>query len=189
MIKKLFLQKSSNLFAENRLLKMGFVCVLAITIINWYDNKSARDEIRTLIIPAGSGGNIEIGYGTASNDYLINMARLIIHLSGDYTASTARTQFEELLKLFAPETMGEAQKRFMDEAKEIERFSSVASTVYWAGDNAMQVTANTITVRAVKVRYINGNAVRSENMKYKIAYVIRAGRFYILSFEEALENA
>lgn len=184
----LFKQRSSNLFTENKLLKLGFIVVLAITMLNWYGVKSARDDVRTIILAPGSGGHLEVGNASASNDYLISMARYIIHLNGDYTASSARVQFEELLKLFAPEAYGEAVKRYMDEAKEIERFATVASNTYWA-DDAVTFQANTIQVRAVKVRYINGNAVRSEGMRYKISYEIRAGRFYVVAFEEAPEHA
>src|SRR3972149_5195863 len=109
MKSEIFLQKSSNLFAQNRLLKF-IVLVIGIAVIyNTWMIRQALNTHRTIIVPPVINQEIEFQGERASENYLRQMIRYAMTLAVNNSPATARHQFEELLTLYAPESFPDAQ--------------------------------------------------------------------------------
>lgn len=178
---ELFKQQTSNLFAENRLLKFGFVVLLMISGYNATAIRNVQKDVRTVIVPVGASGTLEVAGASASDDYLLSMARYVTNMVGNYTATSARDQFEELLKLFAPETYGEARDHFMSLADKIEKYPTIASMMVWEGKTALKAADGVMQIGTQKHRLVEGKTTKTDRVVYEIRYEIRNGRFYILS--------
>ncbi len=176
-----FKQRSSNLFAENRLLKFGFLMLLAISAYNATAISNVNKNQRTIIVPVGAAGKLEVTGDTASDDYLRWMARYMINLVGNYTAPNVRNQFEELTKLYAPEVYNEAHDYFMSLADQIEKYPTVASMVVWIGNDALKTTKGVMYVTTDRHRIVDGVTTRVDRVVYEVRYEIRSGQFVVLS--------
>ncbi|MEJ2743455.1 MAG: TraE/TraK family type IV conjugative transfer system protein [Gammaproteobacteria bacterium] len=185
---KLYQQKSANLFAENRLLKFGFVTTLVMSLSNWHAINRAVDTQRVVLMPVPARGSLWITGTEASADYLRHMARHITNMMGNYTASTARRQFEELLPFYAPESYAAAKTGFESLADQIERYPTVSSRMVWVGDAPLTVDQQTLTVRVKKERLVNGDVTRSDDKTWVIRYRIEDGLFQIIALEETEGN-
>ena len=186
MIIKNFLDGRSNLFAENRLLKAGFVVLLVMQVLSWSQLRTLASQQRETLIPLTYAGPMQISVSSAGDEYLLGMTRHVLDLVGNYTAATARKQFSELLRLFPPETYGEAEGNFKRLADMIERYSTVASRVTMVGDP--KTDGSTIVVQAIKERLVNGVPTTHIETRFQITYAIRNGRFWVLSIDEAEKN-
>jgi conjugal transfer pilus assembly protein TraE len=122
----IFVQKTSNLFVENRLLKFVIV-VLALAVIfnSFMVYRSVRYQ-RVVLIPPKMTGTVEFVQGKPTDTYLKDMTRRIVNLAGTYSPPTARAQFEELLFYYAPESYPQASKAWYSLASRVEE-SQVSS--------------------------------------------------------------
>jgi len=183
-----FKQQTSNLFAENRLLKIGFLILLIISGYNATALSGVGKNMRTVIVPIGAAGHLEVTGDTASDDYLLHMARYITGLIGNYSAPNARVQFQELLKLYAPEKLGEANDYFMNLADKIEKYPTVASMVLWDGKDALKTPKDMLQITTTRHRIVEGVTTEVDHVVYEVKYELRNGRFVILSINAADEK-
>lgn len=184
----IFKQKTSNLFAENKLLKFALIVLVIITLVNWTAVHTAMNSTKTVIVPIGAQGVLEVSNDSASDDYMRAMARYITNLLGTYTASTARDQFEELLPLFAPEKYSDAKQQFDELADRIEQYPNITSVMHWSGHEPLRRIEDKLLISAQKSRLVNGKTARTEQADYEIQYAIRSGRFYILNIKETINE-
>jgi len=187
---EIFQQRSSNLFAENRLLKFGLLTLIVISIMNWTAMQKAIDSTRTVIYPVGMSTGCQYWANGGSDECLRAMARYVTNQVGNYTASGARQQFEELLVLFAPESHSNAREYFDKLAAKIERYPNVSSRMVWSGNNALKkVGDDKLVIKAQKARLVNGDTSRTETVTYEIKYEIRDARFWVLHVKEMADES
>lgn len=184
MLKAQFLSMLDALQARNRLLTAAFLILLALNIVNTISLQRARTLTQTVIVPIGGGQGMSVGHGKASDEYLRHMARYVTQMVGNYTASTARPQLQELLAIFAPEVVGKAQGEFEKMALQIERFPSIASVMRWQGEQALRVKPGLLQVAAAKDRLVNGSVSATTALHYCIEYRIDESRFWVLGLKE-----
>ena len=104
----IYLQKTSNLFVENRLLKFVIVVMaLAVAFNSLLVYRAVRYQ-RVVLIPPQMTGTVEFVQGRPTDAYIRDISRRIVSLAATYSPPTARTQFEELLVHYAPESYPEA---------------------------------------------------------------------------------
>jgi len=85
-----FLQKASNLFVENRLLKFA-VGVMAIAVsFNSFMTYRAVKYQRTILIPPAMTGTVEFVQGKPSESYIKDISRRIVNLATSYAGKTDR---------------------------------------------------------------------------------------------------
>ena len=175
-----YLQASSNVFEENKILKFGFSVLLILTLINWYSIEDIRKEEKIIIVPPGATGDLWITSEEVSDDYIISMARYILKMTGDYTVNTARSQFNDLLRLFMSSHYGKAKNNFDLLAEDIEKFRSAAQHIEFNEKDIQHDRANKqIKTPVTRLRYINGVNSGSETSTVMIEYSIDAGKFFI----------
>ena len=97
-----YVQGSSNLFEENRLLKFAIVGLFGITAVLGAVIYSSDQKQRTLVVPFGAGGDLYVTGSKPSAAYIRTITRNIVALAGTYSAYSADRQFQELLSIVHP---------------------------------------------------------------------------------------
>jgi len=186
----IFKQKAANVYAENKLLKLAFTALLLMSIFNFMAIKDAMNSTRTVILPVGAQGDLWVSANNASDTYIRQVSRYITFMLGNYTASSARAQFEELLIMFSPGTFAGYKTALEKLADDIERFPTISSKVTWVGRTPVLVNENRtkVTVRAVKDRLVNGEIARSTEVDIVITFYFEDGRLWIKDIEEVTVN-
>lgn len=179
-----FLQPSSNVFAENRLLKLAFGALIVITLYNGYTVSNLKDTVRTEILPPYSEKRWTISGSDANDEYLADMARYVAQSLGTWNPASVRIQLNELLKLFHPEAYPKYRDRFTRIADQAERYASVSFALQWDPGQPIVRKENTLSIHAVR-RRITGDAIsRTEPIEFLIHFVIESGRFWIMDIDE-----
>ena len=97
-----YLQGSSNLFEENRLLKFAIVGLFGVTSMLGAVVYTSNQNQRTVVVPFGAGGDLYVTGSTPSAGYIRTITRNIVALAGTYSSYAADRQFQELLSLVHP---------------------------------------------------------------------------------------
>jgi conjugal transfer pilus assembly protein TraE len=181
----LFVQKASNLFVENRLIKFVIV-ILALTVaFNSLMVFRAIKYQRVVLIPPKMTGTIEFVQGKPSDAYIRDISRKIVSLASTYSPPTARAQFEELLPFYAPESYPEASKAWYSLASRVEE-SQVSSVFYL---ERIKLKESSIEIFGNLKQYAGNTPIENTGRTYLIDYRVQDGRFFVVSFQELLTPA
>jgi len=176
----IFLQKTSNLFVENRLLKFVVVVMAVAVTFNSLLVYRAVKYQRTVLIPPTMTGTVEFVQGKPTDEYTRDLCRRIVNLAATYSPPTARSQFEELLAYYAPEVYPQASKTWYSLAGRVEE--SLVSSVFYL--EKITLGENTIEAFGNLSQFAGDTPLATTSKTYLIEYQVRDGRFYLLSFEE-----
>ncbi|MHB8788462.1 MAG: type IV conjugative transfer system protein TraE [Desulfobulbaceae bacterium] len=180
----IYLQKASNLFVENRLLKSVIVVMaLAVAFNSLLVYRAVRYQ-RVVLIPPQMTGTVEFVQGRPTDTYIRDMSKRIVSLAATYSPPTARAQFEELLAHYAPESYPEASRTWYSLAGRVEE-SQVSSVFY---PEKISVSENAIEVFGKLTQFAGDTKLAETSRTYLIDYQVRDGRFYILAFKEKSET-
>ena len=177
---KLFLQKTSNLFVENRLLKSVIVILSLAVIFNSFMGYRAVKYQRVVLIPPKMTGTVEFVQGKPTDNYIRDISRRLINLAVTYSPPTARAQFEDLLSYFAPESYPKASKQWYSLASRIE--TSQVSSVFYL--ESIKTLENRIEIFGNMKQLAGDTLLENTSKTYLIDYRLQDGRFYIVSFRE-----
>lgn len=184
-----YMQQASNVFAENRLLKIGFGVLLLMTVINSVIMFQLKDRQQTHIVPVGGQGNFVLAGNTASDDYLKAMAQYIVLMQGNVSPATAKQQFSELLSLYHPSVYGEAREHYKALSQRLEHYKSISYAVSIQGKQPVLLKPGEIQVSALRKRIVSKQITHQEPLVYHIHYQIEQGRFWIKQVEEEVHDA
>jgi len=176
----IFVQKTSNLFVENRLLKF-IIVVLSLTVIfnSFMVYRSVKYQ-RVVLIPPKMTGTVEFVQGKPTDSYTKDLSRRIVNLAATYSPPTARSQFEELLSYFAPESYPQASKAWYSLASRVEE-SQVSSVFYL---ETIKLGEKFIEVFGNLKQFAGDTLLENTSKTYLIDFRLQDGRFYIVSFKE-----
>jgi conjugal transfer pilus assembly protein TraE len=174
-----YVQGASNLFEENRLLKLAVVGLFGITAVLGMAIYTSDQNTRTVVVPFGAGGDLYVTGNKPSEAYLRMITRNVVSLSGTYSAYSADRQFQELLSIVHPSSyngLRDSLNRLLDELADN---STLSIATYIRPDQPVTWTDREILVPVEKVRVIGG-VIR----KLRIRYVIDNGRFWLTALTE-----
>lgn len=189
MIDKVFVQKSSNVFAENRILKFGFICVVIWSGVLYVKLEEATDGKTIQVMPFCGPGTYDMSGSAASDQYLREMTKLIVSLIGNINAGNARNNYSEVLPHFVAESYPRYQNLFNKLASDIERFPNIGYKVDINEGAPLKIEGNTISVEISKSRIVGSEVKPSEQVIYEIVYRMTHGRFQIVDINEIVKNA
>lgn len=182
-----FVQKSSNIMAENRLLKF-VVVILAVSIVYLGTMiRYAMDSQRTIIVPPVVTTSLSLRGDQADDAYLVAMARYIAALVFNYTPATAQRQFTELMHLYSPETFSSGQLWLSELVATVEK-ARVTSVYYPESISIADGEINQIKLEGTLKRGTDLVEPTGERVVYLIDYRIVAGRFEILQIVEKVRK-
>jgi len=178
----IFLQKSSNLFTENRLLKFVIVVLCVTVVVNSFLVNRAIKYQRVVLIPPKLTGSIEFVEGKPSDQYIRDLGRRIVNLAVTYSPATARSQFDELLAMYAPESYPSASKAWYALAGRVE--DSQVSNVFYLRSLIIDNANNRLEIIGKRNQFAEDRLIDAAPKTYEARYRLEDGRFYLLSFME-----
>ncbi len=181
----LFLQKTSNIVAENRLLKFVVVVIGIAAIVNAVMTYRALNYQRTIIVPPVLKSRIEITGDRASEEYVKAFSRYIAALSFSYSPGTVKPQFDELLALYAPEAFPEGKRVLYELADRA--ITTRVTSAFFMGKLYVDSGKNQIEMSGQKRQYVDDRKVEDLVKTYLIDYRISDGRFQIIRISEKEE--
>ena len=178
-----YLQGSSNLFEENRLLKFAIIGLFGITAVLGLTLYSEARNERTIVVPFGAGGDLYVTGGKPSPAYLRTMVRNIVALSGTYSAYSADRQFQELLSIVHPSAYNGVRDSLNLVLDELSSNPTLSIATYIRPDQPVRWTDREIIVPVEKIRVIGG-VNRKFRGTLRIRYAIDNGRFWLTQLTE-----
>lgn len=181
----IFLQKASNLYAENRLLKFVIIALtIAVIFSSFFSYKALKYE-KIVLIPPNIHSRIIIVGDKPDSAYIKQFSRYVVSLALDYTSASAREQFDELLTMFSPSAYKKYKQIFYNLADQLETAANITNAFYI---QKIKVTKKTIRVQGIEKTFIE-NTLNSEKVNtYQIGYVLEDGRFVITDFKKVLRS-
>ena len=178
-----YLQGASNLFEENRLLKLAVIGLFGITAVLGTLIYTSNQNTRTVVVPFGSGGDLYVTGSEPSEAYLRTITRNVVSLSGTYSAYSADRQFQELLSIVHPSTYNSVRDSLNRLLDELADNPTLSIATYIRPDQPVTWTRTEILVPVEKVRVIGG-VIRKFRGNLRIRYVIDNGRFWLTALTE-----
>lgn len=178
----LFVQKTSNLFAERRLLRLIVFLIGGLQVFNCLLLFSVLDQKRTILIPVGNPTKVSVSGSSADTSYLREMGRYIAGLALNYNPGTVRSQYEELLSLFSPERFASAKEQLYDAADTVE--TAGASSVFFIADMTDHPEQRILDIAGTRQLFVQDKKTEEKQLGYRLSYQIRDGRFWIVDFSE-----
>lgn len=183
-----YLQGSSNLFEENRLLKFAVVGLFGVTSVLGLVIYSSNQNQRTVVVPFGASGDLYVTGNSPSTAYLRTMTRNIVALAGTYSAYSADRQFQELLTLVHPSAFNSVRDSLNGILDELADNPTLSIATYIRADQPVTYTERDILVPVEKVRVIGG-VIRKFRGVLRIRYALDNGRFWLTALSEENFNA
>lgn len=177
----LFVQKSSNVFAKNRLLMAIVIVIGGTTLFNSLMLQVALNRQAVVLVPPGLKQKVSLTANTVSEDYAKEMARYLVNLLLVYSPGTVRKQYEEALSLIAPEKVPEFQKSFMDTVETVE--VSTVSRVFYVTRMEFKPDKNIIEVTGIDKTFVQDQKTEERQKVYTIEFSVRGGRFYVTNLQ------
>lgn len=178
----IFLQKSSNIFAENRLLKFVVVALGIAVVINTAGLFMALNSQRVILVPPVVNSKISISGDKASDEYLKEFARYILNLALTYNPVNARSQFSELLAVYDPAEFQASRKELYELADKIE--NTKASSAFYIQSIINDTEKRRLEVTGTKKTYMVDQKAEDTLKVYLIEYRIDNGKFILVRLYE-----
>jgi conjugal transfer pilus assembly protein TraE len=183
-----YLQGSSNLFEENRLLKFAVIGLFGVTSVLGLVIYSSNQNQRTVVVPFGASGDLYVTGNKPSSAYLRTMTRNIVAMAGTYSAYSADRQFQELLTLVHPSAFNSVRDSLNGILDELADNPTLSIATYIRTDQPVTYTERDIVVPVEKVRVIGG-VIRKFRGVLHIRYALDNGRFWLTALSEENFNA
>lgn len=178
----IFLQKSSNIFAENRLLKFVVVALGIAVVINTAGLFMALNSQRVILVPPVVNSKISISGDKASDEYLKEFARYILNLALTYNPVNARSQFSELLAVYDPAQFQVSRKELYELADKIE--NTKASSAFYIQSIINDTEKRRLEITGTKKTYMVDQKAEDTLKVYLIEYRIENGKFILVRLYE-----
>jgi conjugal transfer pilus assembly protein TraE len=178
-----YLQGSSNLFEENRLLKFAIVGLFGVTAVLGTLIYTSNQNQRTVIVPFGASGDLYVTGNAPSAGYMSTMTRNIVALAGTYSAYSADRQFQELLSVVHPSAYNAIRDNLNVILEELSNNPTLSIATYIRPDQPVTWTKTDIMIPVEKVRVIGG-VIRKFRGDLHVGYAIENGRFWLTRLSE-----
>lgn len=177
-----FLQKSSNMAAENRLLKFVVTVIGIAAVVNSVMTYRALNYQRTIVVPPVLSSRIEISGGRASEEYIRAFSRYIAALAFNYSPGSVKAQFDELLALYAPEYFPDGKRMLYELADRVT--TTRVTSVFHISQLFVDDGKKQIELSGQRRQYVDDKKVEDVLKTYIIEYKISDGRFSIMRMSE-----
>ena len=184
----LYLKKTDNLFAENRLLKFVIVLMTIAVCFSFISVNKALNHQQTIIIPPNFDQRLEIKGDNVNDDYLKMYTRYILDLLLNYTPKNIKYNFNDLLSFATPELYPELQKNLLKIEDNVDKLR--VSSIFYPSQIIIDREKHIITIGGVRRQFANLSQIEETRRNYYLKYQIDNGRFYIgnIQEQEIIEN-
>ncbi|MFY9270798.1 MAG: TraE/TraK family type IV conjugative transfer system protein [Candidatus Manganitrophaceae bacterium] len=176
---RIFLQETSNLVGENKLMKFIILVIGAMVFYNTVRIGQFEGATRTVLVPSGFSGDLEVMGNGASDEYLSKVVQDITGLAFNYTHTGARRQFKMLLNHYTVEAFPSAEQYLYDLAGRVE--TTYSSSVFYPERILVDPAHFKIEVSGVRRQWSQNVEIGdlSGVRTYSVPYKIDRGRFLL----------
>jgi conjugal transfer pilus assembly protein TraE len=178
----LFIQKSSNLFAENRLLKFFILVIGIVVLFNTFMLRTVTQNEKIVLIPPTLGSDSFVTGNNASDEYIRSITRYIMSLYLNYSSISIQGQIEDLLNLYEPRSYSVVEgkfRQFIDDVK-----SSRISSTFYIVKISINREKGVILVEGLRKQHMHDKEVYGEKELYEIHYKIHDSKFLIRNIKK-----
>jgi type IV conjugative transfer system protein TraE len=183
MIAKKYLSRVSNLWQENRLLKMCLGFLSIAVVISSIASYKALNYSRTIIVPAGISNSFDVSANKMSTDGIKIFTRYAFDLFLNYTPNSAKTKFGELLKMVHTRYYDEVNDELRRNLENIDRLHIVS--IYQIEDIKINNDENKIKVKGIRTRSTYGRQIDEAVEEWELKFEIVDSNFKIVKVQKA----
>jgi len=174
-----FTDATSNIWAENRVLRFFGVCILLASMIFGYLALEAMGREKTIVVPFGQGvEHLYLVGNEPSESYLVAIARNVLQLVGTYTSSGIEFQLDEVLTLIHPSQYAEKREAFRSDVARLKDFREISFATYIRYDDEFDFGEGIVRVPVRRERFV-GKSRTSDTGYYQLNYLVEDGRFWL----------
>lgn len=182
MKKGLFLSQTSNLFAQNRLLKFFVILIGLCELFNVYTLQKVKDDQMVVLLPRGLDEKAQVSKRHMDDAYIKAFAKDVIQTAFTFHPLNVRSQFEDVLTLYAPEAYQDAYSNFYGLAEIISK-ANISSVVHIL-TITIDPRKSEVEVTAVNTKNKEDKRLEQKQRKYVIKYTVQNARMYVLGITE-----
>ena len=180
---KRFTDATSNIWAENRVLRFMGVCTLLGCLGLGMITLTAMKREKTIIVPFGQGvEHLYIVGDTPSESYLVAISRNVIQLVGTYTSSGIEYQLDEVLKLIHPRFHADKRDAFRRDVARLRDFREISFATYIRYDEPIDYGKNILRVPVRRERFV-GKSRTTDGGFYELSYLVEDSRFWLTDIQ------
>ncbi len=180
---KRFTDATSNIWAENRVLRFVGICTMLGCFALGMVTLTAMKREKTIIVPFGQGVEHLYMVGDKPSDsYLMAIARNVIQLVGTYTSSGIEYQLDEVLKLVHPRFHTAKRDAFRRDVERLRDFREISFATYIRYSEPIDYGENILRVPVRRERFV-GKSRTSDGGYYELSYFIEDGRFWLTDIQ------
>lgn len=179
---KKYVSTASNLFVENRFLKLVFVVMAIIIGGQMYMLNNAYRENNVYLVPPGLEGKVRVAGSHLDPVYLQSMGMYISQLMYSFIPQDVIGKYEEISSLFVPELYQTNKQELLKIAAEYK--DNDVSMSMKVLEIKSTLNPNIIEVTGKVEKYIADTKTDTENTVIKIRYTVQNGTFRITALEK-----
>jgi conjugal transfer pilus assembly protein TraE len=183
-INKPYIHESSNIFAENKLLRFLFFGILCVCLMNTYSIQKIGENNQTIITPPGQSTNYRFIGGSPDETYLRDMFLYSISLATSYSAANVDEKLVILKSLWAQKDYEKFEEILKKNADDIKRFNQISYNTVWDASKPLTIEGNSITGTFIKKKVVSTKVAAQTTLQYKLRYKINSSRFEIIDIKE-----
>lgn len=174
---KIYQNKMSNLWAENRLLKFAILIIAISSVASAALSIYAIDREKVVILPPVVDERIVISGNDVNEAYIRLFARYSTSLFLNYSPATFSSQAGDLLKLAAPDFFQSLHKQLLGLQDTIKQLQ--VSSVFYPQRITVNLDKKEVTVQGMRRQEAQHSIIDEDTRVYKIKYAIIHGRFFL----------
>ncbi|MEY8201087.1 MAG: TraE/TraK family type IV conjugative transfer system protein [Colwellia sp.] len=183
-IKYPFIQNSSNIYMQNKLLVMLVGIIALSSIWDSIQISNIKDTQETIILPYGDVEPYRVRHNSANIAYVEDMAQYIVFLYSNHSAGSVRTRFDTLLTMFHESTLPRYKSHLNNMADDYSQYSNISHVAHIDRAAGVELKENYLTIH-YKQNRITGQKVQPPKDKtLSIEYKISNGRFWIMEMSD-----
>jgi conjugal transfer pilus assembly protein TraE len=174
---KKFKQTTSNLFAENRLIRFIAIMMLIATLMNFVQLRMAMNSEKTHVITQCSS-QYWFTTSDADDQYFMDLSETLVGWLGTSTAGTVEENSKMVLRLAHPKHLTEISDNLKAWIQVVK--NNPRHTYSFVGtDKKINRKTKELLVEGVRSRILDGHVKEKTRILYTFKYTIEAGRFWL----------
>lgn len=174
---KIYQNKMSNLWAENRLLKFAILIIAISSVASAALSIYAIDREKVIILPPVVDERIVISGNDVNEGYIKLFTRYSTSLFLNYSPASFKNQAGDLLQLASPEFFQSLHKQLLNLEDTITKLQ--VSSVFYPERITVNLNKKEVTVQGMRRQYAQHSLIDEGIRMYKIKYTIIHGRFFL----------
>jgi hypothetical protein len=181
---KPFVQESSNVFMQNKLLVVLVAVIALSSVYDSFQISSMRDNHETIIMPYGDAEPYRLRHNSANLPYIKDMAQYIIYLYTNHSSLTVNERYNTLLSFFHESSLPRYRAHLNKMSTDYAKYVNISHVGQVNLNNGITLLNNRLTIMYTQSQITGMTVQLPKHKQIFIDYMIQNGRFWILEMGE-----